>query len=403
MMRYSDSLDRREKPTILVFVAHYLPGFKSGGPIRTIANFVDHLGDEFDLRIVTRDRDALDTEPYANIQVDAWNRVGKAEVFYASKKSTTLWGITGLLRQTPYDLLYLNSFFDFRFTALPLLARRLGLVPRKPCVVAPRGEFSKGAIALKAWKKRPYVRMSRLAGLYGGVRWQASSAGEAEDIAREFAVEPEAVAVASNLPPAFTPSVQGPWQRETESLQLVFLSRITPMKNLDFGLRTLTHVDVPVDFTIFGPVRDEVYWEQCQELMTKLPSNVTVRYHGSVTPNQVPSILAQSDLFFLPTRGENYGHVVAEALTAGTPVLIADTTPWRGLQEAGVGWDLPLGSERLFARCIEEASALTSEERREWRSTVRAFAEVRLSDPSLVDANRRLFLEAANRTNPGLR
>lgn len=46
--------------------------------MRTIVNFVDHLGDEFDIRIVTRDRDALDTEPYASVEVDAWNTVGKA-------------------------------------------------------------------------------------------------------------------------------------------------------------------------------------------------------------------------------------------------------------------------------------------------------------------------------------
>ena len=37
---------------ILCFVAYYLPGYRSGGPVRTIANFVDHLGDEFDIRIV---------------------------------------------------------------------------------------------------------------------------------------------------------------------------------------------------------------------------------------------------------------------------------------------------------------------------------------------------------------
>ncbi len=114
------------KPIILCFVAHYLPGYRSGGPVRTIANFVDHLGDEFDIRIVTRDRDALDTEPYPGVQIDAWNKVGKVQVFYASKKTVNLRGIAKLIRETPHDVLYLNSFFAFGFTTLPLLARRLG-------------------------------------------------------------------------------------------------------------------------------------------------------------------------------------------------------------------------------------------------------------------------------------
>jgi hypothetical protein len=118
--------------------------------VRTIANFVDHLGDEFEIRIVTRDRDMLNAKPYVGVVVDGWNTVGKAQVFYASDKTVTLRGIARLLRETPHDVLYLNSFFAFGFTGLPLVARRLGWAPRTPCVIAPRGEFSAGAIALKA-------------------------------------------------------------------------------------------------------------------------------------------------------------------------------------------------------------------------------------------------------------
>lgn len=49
-----------------------------------------------------------------------------------------------MIADTPYDLLYLNSFFDPIFTLRPLLARRMGWTPRKPVVIAPRGEFSAG-------------------------------------------------------------------------------------------------------------------------------------------------------------------------------------------------------------------------------------------------------------------
>ena len=49
---------------ILTFVDYYLPGYKAGGPIRTIANMVSQLGGEFEFLIVTRERDFLDTVPY---------------------------------------------------------------------------------------------------------------------------------------------------------------------------------------------------------------------------------------------------------------------------------------------------------------------------------------------------
>jgi len=67
------------KPVILTFVGCYLPGYRGGGPIRTIANMVDRLGDEFEFRIITMDRDLGDVKPYENVKVDSWNAVGKEQ------------------------------------------------------------------------------------------------------------------------------------------------------------------------------------------------------------------------------------------------------------------------------------------------------------------------------------
>lgn len=101
--------------------------------------------------------------------------------------------------------------------------------------------------------------------------------------------------------------------------------------------------------------------------------------------------MAEHDLFFLPTRGENYGHVVAEALAAGTPVLLSDTTPWRNLHELQVGWDLPLEDIEGFRNAIDEAACKSPAERALWRSAVLKFAKSRLTDPAIVRANAMLF------------
>ena len=145
------------KPIILCFVGYYLPGFLSGGPIRTIANLVDHLSDEFDIRIITRDRDFSSSVPYQNILIDDWNQVGSARVFYASKNFQNIFSFAKLLQDTPHDILYFNSFFDFKFTGLPLLARKFPTILCKPCLIAPRGEFSRGALSLKLFKKYVYI------------------------------------------------------------------------------------------------------------------------------------------------------------------------------------------------------------------------------------------------------
>ena len=134
--------DRTPKPVVLAFVGTYLPGYKAGGPIQSVANLVEHLSDDLDFRIVTADRDMGDNAPYPGVAIDAWNTVGKAQVFYASRARRSLRGFARLMRETPHELVYVNSFFSPVFTQRPLLARTLGLAPRRPVVIAPRGEFS---------------------------------------------------------------------------------------------------------------------------------------------------------------------------------------------------------------------------------------------------------------------
>lgn len=361
--------------------------------MRTIANFVDHLSDDFDIRIVTRDRDALDTEPYPSIEVDAWNTVGKAQVFYGSGKTVNLRGIAKLMRETPHDVLYLNSFFAFSFTTLPLLARRMGWAPKTPCVIAPRGEFSQGAIAFKAPKKRLYIRVTLVMGLYADLHWQASSEFEVSDIQREFGAQAEDISVAPDLPPANEPAGLGNASykpRADGPLRLVFLSRISPMKNLDFLLEVLGRVSAPIDLMIYGPLREPDYWSQCHKLISQLPENIRVDYCGEVTPEDVPNTFAGADLFVFPTRGENYGHVVLESLVVGTAVLISDRTPWQASADNAVEV-LQLDHAEAWVNAIEHWAGFDREQFDKMRTAALGYAQRYLETSEALEENRNLF------------
>lgn len=383
------------RPVVLVFVHYYLPGFKAGGPVRSIANLVDHLGDEFEFRVVTANHDLGDDAPYAGIKSGVWIPVGKAMVLYLDAGQRSIGGMHRLMRDTRHDLIYLNSFFEPFFSGVPLLLRRFGGTPHRPCVIAPRGEFSPHALALKAWKKRPYMSAIKSIGLARNVVWQASGTHEAADIARSFGVNVGRIRVAPNLPSKTVPVPLPAAPREHGSpLRVLFLSRISPMKNLHWALRLLARVREPVTFNIFGPVGDEEYWQRCQVEISTLPSHVHVAHHGVIAPERILETMAGHDLLFLPTLGENYGHVIAEALRAGTPVLISDMTPWRGLEAAGVGWDLPLQDEDGFLRAIAHCSRLEPGAWLDWRAAIRGYAELRLGDRTIVEANRALLRSA---------
>ncbi|MFC1818725.1 glycosyltransferase [Thermodesulfobacteriota bacterium] len=392
-MHYLELQDNKIK--ILTFVGYYLPGYKSGGPLRTIVNMVEQLSNDIEFWIVTSDRDLGDSSTYDDVKVDEWQRIGKAQVFYLSPEKRSFFFLRDLIASTPHDILYLNSFFDLEFSIKPQLAQRLlNKLTRKPVIVAPRGEFSPGALALKKTKKSIYIATSKWIGLYDKVTFQASSDYEAKDIIRVLGVTPGCIKVAIDMPEKASghPSCGLPYSSSSAgALKIIFLSRISSKKNLDFALRILEGIARNIVFDIYGPIEDSNYWAECQGLISKLPSNISVKYCGIVMPSEVKKTFSKYDLFLFPTRGENYGHVIAEALSAGTPVLISDQTPWRNLDSDGFGWDISLNIPNAFEEKIEQLADQDPQIRHDQRSVVQERALQRLLDPGIVEENIELF------------
>jgi glycosyltransferase involved in cell wall biosynthesis len=386
------------RPVVLVFVGYYLPGFRGGGPIRTIANLVQRLGNEFDFYIITKDRDLGDVEPYPSIQPDKWTMVGNAQVLYVGPGFLSFWRMLCSIRNLKYDVLYLNSFFDPGFSLKILLARRFGIIPFAPGVIAPRGEFSAGALKIKAWKKSPFIALVRFFRILDGFIWHASTEYEVLDIERVMGIDPSRINMARNISVApdlvdiaDKPILVNPSVSRSEALHICFLSRIAPMKNLDFALKVLSEVNVDVVFDIFGPKESASYWEECEFLMKKLPDNIQVNYFGGVDNSLVRSTIAKYDLFFVPTRGENFGHVFIEALSVGVPLLISDQTPWRNLEKYNLGWDIPLSRIDCFVSAIEAAARFDQGVRDLMRHNCISFAKDKSDDVVGVDLNRSLF------------
>lgn len=391
------------KPIILTFAAFYLPGYRGGGPIQTISNMVECLSDDFSFYIVTSDRDLGDAKSYPDIVVDDWNLVGKAMVYYMSPDRRLFSNILRIMRETPHDLIYLNSFFDFSFSIMPVLGRWLGLVCRRPLIIAPRGEFSTGALSIKGWKKRIFIYFARLARIYFDVYWHASNNVECSEIRRCIFASAEQVHVAPNVIVAQEFSETARHLREEHAefdhrtgppLRICFLSRIAPKKNLYFALKILMEVKEPIEFRIFGPKEDIIYWEKCQALMSSLPANIKASYFGGVDHDKVNAVIGENDIFFVPTLGENFGHVYVESFLAGVPVLVSDKTPWRDLERQGIGWDISLDQPELFVKVIEDFSRLSLARRYEMRQKCLIFAREMTEDSRTYFLNKTLFLRA---------
>lgn len=346
----------KKKPKIVCFVGYYLPGYKAGGPLRTIANMVEQLSDYFEFWIITRDRDLGDSTAYEGVKIDQWCRCGSANVFYASNKTLSVRGISSIVIKIDCDAIYLNSFFDPALTIKPLIARHFGLIKKTPIIIAPRGEFSEGALSQKKIKKATYLFLTKKFGLYKNLIWQASSNFEKEDICRTMSKTAKTIKIASDLPKKPDNHILKHTHNIGQAIcyKIVFLSRISPMKNLDYIIKVLEKVKRPCTFDIYGPIEDTNYWEKCKAMLKDMPLNINWNYCGLAQPEQVPHIFSRYELFFLPSQGENFAHVIAESLSVGTPVLVSDRTPWRDLENSGLGWDFSLSNPSVFSKKIDE-------------------------------------------------
>ena len=383
-----------KRPKILTFVEYYLPGYKSGGPIRTIANMVNVLGKEYEFNIVTRDRDAKDKTAYPDILLNEWARLGEARIFYLSPEKIKLATIQKIASEFDWDIVYLNSFFSV-FTIYYLFLRRFKLVKRSQVIIAPRGEFAGSALQIRHIKKAFFINVARSLNLCRGIVWQASSEKELTDIKSNWSRLAD-VRVAANLPDLEKVSAQLVTSKhQTRNFDgksdFIFLSRISPMKNLAFLLDVMRGINVEAELDIYGPIGDPSYWVECQQKIKHLPKNIKVTYRGSIEHKHIYSTLKKYKFLVLPTLGENFGHVIFESLTAGVPVIISDRTIWSSVKRERAGYVEALEKEEKWVQTVQ-ASLTCSEE--DWvlmSTNAQSFVQNWLDENSLVESNKNLF------------
>lgn len=379
---------------IVAISDYFIPGFRGGGPITTLENMRVQLADEVTFSIFTRDRDLGSAEPYSAIQPDQWTGTASGPIYYASPKNFGALGALAALQKTDFDVIYFNSFFSPKASILPhLIVRRTH--PQIPTIIAPRGEFSAGALALKRHKKRFFLFLARVFGVYKRVFWHASTARELEDIVRIFPDARHRVFIAAD-PVVLPPPVQrvACVKKNSGHLRLAFVSRISPMKNLDGLLRVLSCVTASVELNVYGPIEDESYWMHCTELISNLPVNIKVTSHGPVPPSSVCEIFSRHDLFAFPTHGENFGHVVFEALSAGTPVIVSDQTPWQQDDKYALSV-IPLCDVDRWVTAIESAASRNREEQERLSNEARNYASNYVTMHSTKKENLDLFFKIA--------
>ncbi len=379
------------KQKIFIFIDWFLPGYKAGGPVRSMANMVQHLAEQYDFYILTRNTDYTETIAYQNIECNVWVSFQEGvKVYYADVKHQNKRVYKQLLGDIKPDVVYINGVYSWKYSILPLwVAKQMG---QHKLIVASRGMLARSAIEVKGVKKKIFLTACRLLGLYKGLTFHVTNEKEKQDVKHAMGVN-TFICIADNLPQKKLPTLK-PIIKERGVLRLVSMARISPEKNTLFAIQRLADLGTTnghIILDLYGHIYDTSYWRQCEQLITSLPATITVQHKGTVDATEVSQTIQDYHALFLPSRGENFGHVILESLSAGRPVLISDQTPWSRLKQTDCGWDLPLDDKGLWTSVLQELEQMDQGVFDVWCEGARKRAEDFVNDPALAKGYAELF------------
>ncbi|MBF4578675.1 glycosyltransferase [Frigoribacterium sp. VKM Ac-2530] len=148
--------------------------------------------------------------------------------------------------------------------------------------------------------------------------------------------------------------------------RIVFVGRLVPHKGLALLLEALSQVAEPLRLDVYGAEEDAAYVERCKVLAANLSHEIA--FHGSTEHEQILNAVRSSTLLALPTAGENFGHVIVEALSVGCPIVVADTTPWSTrIRTHGAGIVVDDSLAESWASAIRTVTTLSREDQNAMR------------------------------------
>ena len=357
-------MSQKRKYKILICASYFLPGFRAGGPIKSIKNICQYANQDAEFFVLTRNYDVKKTDSY-DLPINTWTKKKYFKIKYIKSFFFYFFSLKKDLEEIKPDLIYANSFFDIFLYLHYIFYFSFSSKKNIPILIAPRGEFSPGAKKIKKIRKFLYLKLVNFFPLYRNIFFHATSDYEKTLINKNIkqlsaissagGIIKNDVLVAENIP-NFNDTPKKSIQSFKDEMNICFISRISKMKNLPFALDVLKHVNTKYSFTIYGPIEDYEEWEICKAKIKKI-KNFSIKYKGAIKASDVYTTLLNFDLLFVPSRGENFGHIFIESLEAGVPVLTSDQTPWTWVNDEKAGGAFTLSNFDRYVKFLESYSS----------------------------------------------
>jgi len=303
---------------VLQINASYKPAYIYGGPTMSVAKLSEQLvkagciievftttaNGAFELPVNLNSKTNVD-----GVDVTYFKRITKDHTHFSPALLIKLW------KEAPnFDLVHIHAWWNL----VSLFSTFIALIKKTPVLISPRGTLSFYSFNNKNSSIKKLIH--NLLGKHLLKRSYIHATSNAEREALAAIIEPKLI---FNIPNFvnITTAVNVPVVEDGPVFKLLFLSRIEEKKGLDILLRALPAINIPYSLTIAGD-GDKNYVDHLKNIARDNFSDPGITWIGFQNETKF-DILRNHQLLVLPSYDENFGNVVIESLSVGTPVLVS--------------------------------------------------------------------------------
>jgi glycosyltransferase involved in cell wall biosynthesis len=321
---------------VLQISASYKPAYIYGGPTMSVSKLSEQLTKTgFYTEVFTTTANGSTELPVFpgkqmivdNVPVIYFKRLTKDHSHFSSALLKKLWK-----QARNFDVIHIHAWWNL----VSVLSCWIAIIRKVPVVISPRGTLSTYSFSNKNSLQKKIIH--RWIGKRLLTKSSIHVTSDHEKLAVENILSPKQIITIPNF--VELSELGNDEKRDcsnSEPLKLLFFSRIEEKKGLDILLNALPKVTIPFHLTIAGG-GEEGYVNKLKTIATNNGTADRISWIGFQGADKF-ELLLQHDLMILPSHDENFGNVVIESLSVGTPVLISKNVGLADYVETkSLGW-----------------------------------------------------------------
>ena len=257
---------------------------------------------------------------YQNINVYGINQVLKDLIPFINKKLEVSINISFFkFLFSNVDIIHIHGLWHPRFFIFFLIAK----LKNTKVIISPHGMLDPESYAIKAWKKKIALQTYQGIVLWGANLIIVNSKKEKHNLQKK--VKSQNVIIISHG--IVVKKIKK--KRHGNPIHCIYFSKIHPIKNLlqlvqAWSLSKKLRI---FKLSIFGEIDDINYFNRILKI---IKNTKNIFFLGKIKKNKILN-LSLYDVFILPSKSENFGLVVLEALNAGLYLILNRSLPWKDL------------------------------------------------------------------------